>query len=133
MDLGQASNLKRERQERMIQQLAHDNDVLKRKVAGFQLALQVRYIELCDEYGSVLSAHGPVRSINKLLKYFEVFFLPRRGRARARGREGLWSHDVPSNVHMESCFSTKAMRRLTMTCVLQYCVGRGLCCDVLRR
>lgn len=43
VDLGPASNVRRERQERMIQQLGHDNVVLKRKVAGFQLALQVRY------------------------------------------------------------------------------------------
>lgn len=39
---GTASNIRRERQERLIQQLTSDNGVLQRKVAGYQLALQVR-------------------------------------------------------------------------------------------
>ena len=40
-DAGIASNIRREQQERLIQQLTRDNGALQRKVAGFQLALQV--------------------------------------------------------------------------------------------
>ncbi|CAM9314589.1 unnamed protein product, partial [Hapterophycus canaliculatus] len=41
VDAGAASNIRRERQERLIQQLTRDNGVLQRKVAGYQLALQL--------------------------------------------------------------------------------------------
>lgn len=46
MDVAPASRMGRERQERLIEQLTHDNGVLKRKVAGFQLAVQVGRVSL---------------------------------------------------------------------------------------
>ncbi|CAN0543463.1 unnamed protein product, partial [Ectocarpus sp. 12 AP-2014] len=40
-DAGGAASIRRQRQERLIQQLTRDNGVLQRKVAGYQLALQL--------------------------------------------------------------------------------------------
>ncbi len=42
VDTEAASNVRRKRQQKLIQQLTADNGVLKRKVAGYQLALQVK-------------------------------------------------------------------------------------------
>lgn len=55
-----ASNVRRERQELLIQELTRDNGMLERKVAGYQLALQVRTsrVRLCgslNELPRVLS------------------------------------------------------------------------------